>query len=81
MPNPWNASTERKLLLRLIDPKATPKWHVIAQGMGPHFSAEACRYVPPASFDMPLAIFAFCFPSIFLLHSSHPRRPAQVFRV
>lgn len=45
MPSPWDNTTERKLLLCMIDPKATPRWQFIAQTMGPHFSAEACRYV------------------------------------
>ncbi|EHY54884.1 hypothetical protein HRR83_005856 [Exophiala dermatitidis] len=43
MGGPWSASTERKLLLCMIDPKATPRWQLIAQAMGPQFSAEACR--------------------------------------
>ena len=70
MPSPWNASTERKLLLCLIDPKATPRWQLIAQGMGPHFSAEACRYV----LDLWLywQRFSFTFVLISLLHFSSP---------
>lgn len=60
MPGPWNASTERKLLLSIIDPKATPKWPMIAQGMGPQFTAEACRYAFPSS---SLLCLLFSFPS------------------
>ena len=62
MPSPWSASTERKLLLCIIDPKATPRWNIIAQGMGPHFSAEACRYVPPCYIFLISAYNCNCFP-------------------
>jgi hypothetical protein len=37
MPSPWTASTERKLLLCIIDHKATFMLQQVAQGMGPHF--------------------------------------------
>jgi hypothetical protein len=43
MPGPWDAVTERKLLLCIIDPKATPKWDIIAGQMGQQFTGEACR--------------------------------------
>jgi len=45
MPGPWNASTERKLLLCIIDPKAKHKWDIVSEQMGSEFSVEACRYV------------------------------------
>lgn len=47
MPGPWNASTELRLLLCIIDPKATPKWDQVAARMGQQFSREGCRYVLP----------------------------------
>lgn len=45
MHGPWNASSERKLLLCIIGLQSKLKWDVIAQRMGEQFTDEACRYV------------------------------------
>jgi hypothetical protein len=45
MHGPWNASSERKLLLCIIGLQSKLKWKVIAQRMGGGFTDEACRYV------------------------------------
>lgn len=45
MPGPWDACSERKLLLCIIGLNAKLKWDVIAQRMGEKFTDEACRYV------------------------------------
>jgi hypothetical protein len=45
MPGPWNASSERKLLLCIIGLQSKLRWAVIAQRMGEQFTEEACRYV------------------------------------
>jgi hypothetical protein len=45
MHGPWNASSERKLLLCIIGLQSKLKWGVIAQRMGEQFTDEACRYV------------------------------------
>jgi len=45
MHGPWNASSERKLLLCIIGLQSKLKWNVIAQRMGGGFTDEACRYV------------------------------------
>jgi hypothetical protein len=44
MHGPWNASSERKLLLCIIGLQSKLKWDVIAQRMGEQFTDEACRY-------------------------------------
>jgi hypothetical protein len=45
MHGPWNASSERKLLLCIIGLQSKLRWAVIAQRMGEQFTDEACRYV------------------------------------
>ena len=45
MPGPWDAVSERKLLLCIIGLQAKLEWEVIAKFMGDKFTAEACRYV------------------------------------
>lgn len=39
----WNDTTERQLLLCLVEQAIKPKWEVVAQQMGTGFSAEAVR--------------------------------------
>ena len=43
MPGPWDASSERKLLLCIIGLQSKLVWAVIAQRMGEQFTEEACR--------------------------------------
>lgn len=43
MPGPWDAESDRKLLLRLIDPNLKAKWVEVATDMGPVFTSEAVR--------------------------------------
>lgn len=47
MPNPWNDSTDRKLLLTIIHLQGragAPKWDQLAGLMGEGFTAESTRY-------------------------------------
>jgi hypothetical protein len=43
MPGPWDAESDRKLLLRLVDPNLKAKWAEVASHMGPTFTSEAVR--------------------------------------
>ncbi|KAK2805100.1 hypothetical protein FQN50_006345 [Emmonsiellopsis sp. PD_5] len=39
----WNDSTDRALLLNVIDPATKPDWARVAEAMGEGFTAESCR--------------------------------------
>ncbi|KAK2751319.1 hypothetical protein FQN55_001054 [Onygenales sp. PD_40] len=39
----WNDSSDRALLLNVIDPATKPDWARVAEAMGEGFTAESCR--------------------------------------
>ena len=72
--SPWNESTERKLLLCLVDPEKKPDWAVVSRNMGDGFTGEACRSVLCPSLETPTRILSN---SLLLLSSLtfHPSPP------
>ncbi len=69
--SPWNETTERKLLLCIIDHAVKPEWPKISEAMGEDFTGEACRCVILSSLPYIFTCFPFlgrCFltlPSLY----------------